>query len=41
MSVWPLPLVSVIIPVRNGERFIAETIESRVNKTYRIYSKTL
>ena len=34
MSAWPLPLVSVIIPVRNGERWIAETIESVVMQTY-------
>ena len=34
MSPWPLPLASVIIPVRNGERWIAETIESVLMQTY-------
>ncbi len=28
------PLVSVIVPVRNGERFLAETIQDVLEQTY-------
>src|ERR1700693_193106 len=30
-----VPLISVIMPVYNGERFIRETIDSVLNQTYR------
>jgi glycosyltransferase involved in cell wall biosynthesis len=34
-TVLPIPSVSVCIPVRNGERFVAETIRSVLDQTYR------
>jgi glycosyltransferase involved in cell wall biosynthesis len=33
--VLPIPSVSVCIPVRNGERFIAETVRSVLDQSYR------
>src|SRR3982074_3555445 len=34
-SVVNTPLVSVIVPVYNGERFLAETLQSIINQQYR------
>jgi glycosyltransferase involved in cell wall biosynthesis len=35
LTVLPIPSVSVCIPVHNGERFIAETVRSVLDQTYR------